>query len=215
MAQAFSDGSVSFSVCPLLGVITGYTTLYLVPARLRDQPNVVSRRRRFTMPARMPSTYAFEPTPEWISVNPKPLLPFRTRGEDLPKPPLPSPPRDEFFNDNYTVSTHLIPAACPRLTPDVPLPPAPEFSTDPSERKRNIQQTAAQIRELQALYDQGKFGEERSEKLLWNCVNRYARRRVRSYGKSGLTLLLTHANGFPKEVLVYSIHRSFFETRFK
>jgi len=160
----------------------------------------------------MSSTYAFEPTPEWISLNLKPLLPFRTRGEDLPKPPLPSPPRDEFFDDNYTVSTHLIPAACPRLTPDVLSPATPEFSTDPSERKQNIQKTATEIRGLQELYDQGKFGEERSEKLLWNCVNRYAKRRVHSHGKSGLTLLLAHAIGFPKEVLIYSIHQSFFET---
>jgi hypothetical protein len=166
------------------------------------------------MTACMPSTYAFEPTPQWISVNPKPLLPFRTRGEDLEKPPLPSSPRNELFNDNYTVSTHLVPAACPRLTPDIPLPVIPEFSTNASERKRNAQQVATEILERQELFIQGKLGGERSEKLLWNCVNRYIKRaEVGPDGKKGLTLFLAHANGFSKEVLIYLTLKSSLEIR--
>ncbi|KAG2125806.1 hypothetical protein DEU56DRAFT_743431 [Suillus clintonianus] len=144
------------------------------------------------------STYAFEPTPQWTTVNPKPFPPFLTLGEDLEKPPLPSPPRNEQFNDRYTVSTHLVPAARPRSTPDIPLPVLPEYTTNTLEWKRNIQQLATQIIERQERFVQGNLGGERSEKLLWNCVNRY----VTSVpnGRKGLTLFLAHANGFPKEV---------------
>ncbi|KAG0704158.1 Alpha/beta hydrolase family-domain-containing protein [Suillus ampliporus] len=147
----------------------------------------------------MTSTYPFEPTPQWMtaSVNPRPFLPFRTRGEVLEKPPLPSPPRNDLFNDNYTVSTHLVPAACPRLAPDIPLPVVPKFSTNASERKREIRQLAAELTQRQERFMQGGLSGEGSEKPLWNCINRYAKR-VQD-GRKGLTLLLAHANGFPKE----------------
>ncbi|KAG1754813.1 Alpha/beta hydrolase family-domain-containing protein [Suillus paluster] len=134
----------------------------------------------------MTSTYPFEPTPQWTTVNPRPFLPSRTHGEDLEKPPLPSPARNELFNDNYIISTHLVPTARPRLTPDIPLPVVPEFSTNASERRREILQFS------------GRLSGDRSEKLLWNCVNRYAKR-VQD-GRKGLTLFFTHANGFPKEI---------------
>ncbi|KAG0703560.1 Alpha/beta hydrolase family-domain-containing protein [Suillus ampliporus] len=150
-----------------------------------------------TMTASMTSTYPFEPTPQWTTVNPRPFLPFRTHGEDLEKPHLPSPPRNELFNDNYIVSTHLVPAACPRLTPDIPLPVAPEFSTNASERRRDIERFSVELTERQEHFLQGRFSGERSEKLLWNCANRYAKK-VQD-GKKGLTLFLAHANGFPKE----------------
>ncbi|KAG1739565.1 Alpha/Beta hydrolase protein [Suillus lakei] len=144
------------------------------------------------------STYAFEPTPQWTTVNPKPWPPFRTHGEDLEKPPLPSTPRNKHFNESYTVSTHLVPAARTRLTPDIPLPVLPKFATTPLEWKRNIQQLAAQIIERQEHFVRGNLSGERSEKLLWNCVNRYVKRVPD--GRKGLTLFLAHANGFPKEI---------------
>jgi hypothetical protein len=105
-----------------------------------------------------------------------------------------------LFNDSYTVSTHLVPAACPRLTPDIPLPAAPEFSTNASERKRNFRQAETEILKLHELFVQGKLSGEGSEKILWNCVNRYARKATAR--ENGLTLFLAHANGFPKEVLI-------------
>jgi hypothetical protein len=157
------------------------------------------------MTASMPSTYTFEPTPQWTTVNPKPLLPFRIRSEGFERPPLPSPPRNELFNDSYNVSTHLVPAACPRLTPDIPLPVVPEFSTNTSEKKRNTQQLAVEIEERQMLFIRGQLSGEGSEKLLWNCLNRYVKRVPD--GKRGLTLFFAHANGFPKEVPIYFTHR--------
>ncbi|KAG2347142.1 hypothetical protein BDR05DRAFT_715971 [Suillus weaverae] len=149
----------------------------------------------------MTSTYPFEPTPPWTTVNPRPFLPFRTRcghgSEALETPPLPSP-RNELFNDNYVVSTHLVPASCPRLTPDIPLPVVPKFSADAAERKLGIQQLFAEITERQECFVRGELGGERSEKPLWNCVNRYVKR-VQD-GRKGLTLFFAHANGFPKEI---------------
>ncbi|KAG1731189.1 Alpha/beta hydrolase family-domain-containing protein [Suillus paluster] len=149
------------------------------------------------MTASMTSTYPFEPTPQWTTVNPRPLPPLLTRGEVLEKPSLPSPPRNELFNDNYVVSTHLVPAACPRLAPDIPLPVVPKFSTNASDRKRELKQLAAEFAERQDRFEHGRLSGEGSEKPLWNCVNRYAKR-VQD-GRKGLTLFLTHATGLPKE----------------
>lgn len=148
------------------------------------------------MPASMTSTYPYEPSPRWTTINPKPFLPFRTRCE-LEAPPLPSP-RNELFNDNYIVSTHLVPAGCPRLTPDIPLPVVPKFSTNTAERKRNIKQLHTEIFQRQERFVQGELGGERSEKPLWNCVNRYVKKAQN--GGKGLTLVFAHANGFPKEI---------------
>ncbi|KAG1819245.1 uncharacterized protein BJ212DRAFT_80849 [Suillus subaureus] len=148
------------------------------------------------MPANMTSTYPFEPTPPWTTVNPKPFLPFRTR-YDSEAPSLPSP-RNEPFNDNYVVSTHLVPAGCPRLTPDIPLPVVPKFTTNAAERKRAVQQLSTELMMRQERFIRGELGGERSEKPLWNCVNRYVKRA--QDGRKGLTLFFTHANGFPKEI---------------
>lgn len=40
---------------------------------------------------------------------------------------------------------------------------------------------------------------EGSDKLLWNCLNRYVKKDLVEGGK-GVTLFFAHANGFPKEV---------------
>lgn len=150
------------------------------------------------MTASMASTYPFKPTPPWTTINPRLFLPFRThRSEELETPPLLSP-RNELFNDNYIVSTHLVPAGCPRLTPDIPLPVVPKLSTNAAERKRDTQELFAEITERQERFVRGELGGERSEKLLWNCINRYVKR-VQD-GRKGLTLFFAHANGFPKEI---------------
>ena len=36
--------------------------------------------------------------------------------------------------------------------------------------------------------------------VLWNCVNRYIKRDLDFFNKTGVTLFLVHGNGFPKEV---------------
>ncbi|KAG1878750.1 Alpha/Beta hydrolase protein [Suillus tomentosus] len=150
------------------------------------------------MTASTVSTYPFEPTPPWTTVNPRPFLPqFRTHCGIEEFPPLPSP-RNELFNDNYVVSTHILPASCPRLAPNIPLPVVPKFSPNAAERQGDIQQLFADITERQVRFVKGELGGERVEKPLWNCVNRYVRR-VKDERK-GLTLFFAHANGFPKEI---------------
>ncbi|KAG1737531.1 Alpha/beta hydrolase family-domain-containing protein [Suillus paluster] len=137
---------------------------------------------RVTMIPSTTSTYPFEPTPRWTTVNPRPFPPFSARSEVLEKPPLPSPPRNDLFNDNYIIYHCLL---------------SQKSSANASERRQELKQLAAGIDERQELFMQGKLGGEGSQKPLWNCVNRYAR--SGQNGRKGLTLLLTHATGFPKE----------------
>jgi hypothetical protein len=136
--------------------------------------------------------------PPWSSINPRPLAPLQRHPEPSTLPSLPSPPRQPAFSHLYTLSTHIIPAAYPRLTADVSEPErVPDTGIDKEERKRIGDQRAGEM--LAARWRQIN-GEpmEGSRKLLWNCVNRYARNDMN--GQKGLTLFLAHANGFPKEV---------------
>jgi len=54
---------------------------------------------------------------------------------------------------------------------------------------------------------QGKLSSGGHERRLWNCVNRYAKRTPT--GEKGLTLFLAHGNGFPKEVPICFMPKSF------
>lgn len=155
------------------------------------------------------STIPYTPTYSgWTSVYPRPLRPIISYPnlDEIQTPVLPSPPRPAVFHTTtygvYRLSTHLIPAAFPRLVPDIPLPEIPSYipGGSPSERHHKMDVLVKQVLETQHAYE-GGVGEKPSERLLWNCVNRY----VRSSGRSttngaGVTLFLAHANGFHKEV---------------
>ena len=145
-------------------------------------------------------SYLDPPTemPSRTSVNPRPLLPLQKHPEPSFLPPLPSPRRQPAFSDLYTLSTHIIPAAYPRLTSDVPQPErVPDNSVDKEERKRIIEQKSVEMLAAKRRQSASKPGEG-SRKLLWNCVNRYVKNDLN--GAGGLTLFFAHANGFPKEV---------------
>jgi hypothetical protein len=137
----------------------------------------------------------------WPSLNPRPFAPLQRHPEPSILPTLPSPPRPPAFSHLYTLSTHIIPAAYPRVTPDVPEPGrVPDTGIGKEERSRIGNQRVAEI--LDAKCKQSNGGPiEGSRKLLWNCINRYARNDMN--GQKGLTLFLAHANGFPKEVCFY------------
>ncbi|KAF9224817.1 alpha/beta-hydrolase [Gyrodon lividus] len=159
------------------------------------------------------STIPYTPSPEWKSVNPRQLLPIHPHPnlEKIETPALPSPPRPPVFhttlNGTYLRSIHVIPAAFPRLIPDIPLPRIPQYPTGGSAAKRlkEVEALAREVVEKQEVFTQGKLGGGHSGKVLWNCVNRYVRmrggetRRVVT-GNTGVTLFLAHANGFPKEI---------------
>lgn len=137
--------------------------------------------------------------PTWISVNPRPLQPLQKHPEPSFLPSLPSPPRQPAFSNLYSLSTHIIPAAYPRVSPDVPLPErVPDTGIDSEERKRMYSQKSADMMDARRRQGTGKSAEG-SRKLLWNCLNRYVKKDL-GIGQNGLTLFFAHANGFPKEV---------------
>ncbi|KIJ63614.1 hypothetical protein HYDPIDRAFT_168423 [Hydnomerulius pinastri MD-312] len=152
------------------------------------------------------TTIPYTPSPEWESVNPRPLLPIHPHPNlsTLKTSPLPSPPRPTTFystsNATYLLSTHLIPGAYPRLVPDIPRPEIPQYTPggSPGERQRMMADLARSVIERQASFTGGKLGVGLGEKALWNCVNRYVR--TGGAGGGGVTLFLAHANGFPKEI---------------
>ena len=129
-------------------------------------------------------------------VVPRPLLPIEPPVALGALPPLPSPPRNPEFAHSYTLTTHLIPAAHPRTTSDVPLPRIPTgLSKD--VRKAHVQLVADEIVAVKVRQERGEDVRPGSTRLLWTCLNRYART---DPGPRGVTLLLAHSNGAHKEV---------------
>ncbi|KAG6380138.1 Alpha/Beta hydrolase protein [Boletus reticuloceps] len=129
------------------------------------------------------STIPYTPTaPGWTSVHPRPLRPIRAHPnlDNIQTPPLPSPPRPHVFhttttNAVYRLSTHLVPAAYPRLAPDIPPSEIPAYTpgASPADRREKMDRLVKQAVETQTAYEKGRLDGEPSEKLLWNCVNRY------------------------------------------
>jgi hypothetical protein len=131
-----------------------------------------------------------------VGVSPRPLLPVYEPVQRLSLPDLPSPRRQPVFGQSFTLTTHLVPAAHPRTYPDYPLPDLGCASSTKAEKKELA------IRNSRTLLDyedsQQCIG---SRRPLWVCLNRYVRKEGRGLGPNPrLTLLLAHANGFPKEV---------------
>jgi hypothetical protein len=146
-------------------------------------------------PQQAPPALADEPLPS--GSIPGSLLPLRSPPEPLRYPPLLCPPRHHLFTNSYTVTTHLIPAAFPRSSPFVPLPPFPARETK-EERAARIQRFTGELLSLQAQHAPDQSGTQ--QPVLWSVLNRYVRKSIG--GASGLTLLLLHANGLHKEVSV-------------
>ena len=108
----------------------------------------------------------------------------------------PKPPASRTFPDpRYAVSTHLVPAAYLRSTPPAPPPPPPP-AVGPGATKE--ERRAANEARVEWVRAQARGSRGRYERILWSSVNRYVRRDVGE--GEGCTLLLAHANGFPKEV---------------
>ncbi|KAG6381844.1 hypothetical protein JVT61DRAFT_455 [Boletus reticuloceps] len=165
------------------------------------------------------STLPYTPTsPGWTSVHPRPLRPIRAHPNlnNIQPPPLPSPPRPHVFHTTttdavYRLSTHLVAAAYPRLAPDIPPFEIPAYTpgASPADRREKMDRLVKQAIETQTAYEEGRLDGEPSEKLLWNCVNRYVRTSTSSSGRTtpggGITLFLAHANGFHKEASCFYI----------
>ena len=103
---------------------------------------------------------------------------------------------------NYIRTSHLLPAATPRsLPPHSPL----------RENAVSVQGEVSDVKTLAEALVQAKVGFEqpsaqqrykgRSHALLWNCVDRYVRSHPPLHlQRPGMTLFLTHATGFPRQV---------------
>ncbi|KAF9239419.1 Alpha/beta hydrolase family-domain-containing protein [Melanogaster broomeanus] len=165
-------------------------------------------------------TISYAPSPEWKSVGPRQLLPIDVHPnlQNIETPQLPSPPRPRVFHTTlagiYLRSTHLIPAAFPRLVPDIPLPQTPQYTPgkSPAERLKELESLTQEAMEKQHKLTQGMLGGGHSTKVLWNCVNRYVRTRGNETGRvqagntTGMTLFLAHAGGFSKEIWETMLH---------
>ncbi|KAG1769848.1 Alpha/beta hydrolase family-domain-containing protein [Suillus occidentalis] len=121
----------------------------------------------------MASSYPYTPTTLWTTVKPRPWVPFKPHEGHVKVPPLPFKPRSDDLLGIYNISTHVIPAANPRVTPKIPVPEPP----------RSLKRTASDIKNLglelmeqQVLYGEDGFSGITDERMLWNCVNRYVKK---------------------------------------
>ena len=110
-------------------------------------------------------------------------------------PVLPSPPRKPAFDAPFTLTTHIFPATYLRTTRLIPLPKQPAGASK-EERRQLLAEFTSQ------LLDWGNNVTESDgyPLVLWNCVNRYVKKDLDLFNKTGVTLFFAHGNGFPKEV---------------
>ncbi|KAH9926152.1 Alpha/beta hydrolase family-domain-containing protein [Fomitopsis serialis] len=132
--------------------------------------------------------------------TPRQLVPIDDTADWGASPALPSRPRT-FSDASWVLSTHIVPAALPRTTPDIPPVILPAWTADKGKWKEAVQKTADEIVGVRYKQWNGELKEPGSRKPLWVCLNRYRRRNLSQEEEAkGVTLLFTHANGFPKEI---------------
>ncbi|KAI0372477.1 alpha/beta-hydrolase [Pilatotrama ljubarskyi] len=146
---------------------------------------------------------------ELPTCNPRNLVPLEAP-EPSGAPALPLPPRSSLLDPWFTLTTHLIPAASPRTTPNIPLPPLPKWSANKDEFKASVARTAQEVLSIKEKQWRGELDHlPLGRKPMWNCINRYVRKRDTKNGglARGVTLFFAHANGFPKEIWEPALQR--------
>lgn len=123
-----------------------------------------------------------------------------------------------FADSGFTRSTHVIPAATPRVLTfglsEEELPPDKE-----ARQKRVAELSEALLSKKQALERgeavQGLVEDGKDAPVLFNVLDRYVCTSPKPLKGNGITLVLAHANGFPRRVcgLVVSPHVRRFEYR--
>ena len=141
-----------------------------------------------------PFTWNKFPVRDVLPIYPPPE-PFA--GSDLPV--LPSPPRKPAFDAPFTLTTHLFPAPYLRTSKFIPPPKPPSAGASKEERRRISAESAERLRE----WGNDTTVTDGYPLMLWNCVNRYTKKDLNLSNRTGVTLFLAHANGFPKEVSLY------------
>ncbi|TCD65455.1 hypothetical protein EIP91_002669 [Steccherinum ochraceum] len=149
-----------------------------------------------------------KPDAPWpYTYNPRilePILPYPTATSHTSPPSLPTTRQARsLLHPEWTLSTHVVPAAYPRTTPLVPVPPIPAFAfgKDKKQRREEIVALANELAEAKLKQGKGELKSlGRDQTALWCCVNRYVRKRSGSGIPKGITLFFAHANGFMKEI---------------
>ena len=171
----------------------------------RVNVNILVTRSASNMASQIVGTTYPPPKPYTLpTIHPRPLKPLEKPNTPcVYAPQLPAPARKSLLDEWYTLSTHLVPAARPRTTPYVPLPPLPQWSPNKNEFQASVQRTVDELVATKEAQGLGKLNHlEPNSRQMWNCINRYVRRGFRPDGgdRTGITLFMSHANGFPKEV---------------
>ncbi len=150
------------------------------------------------------------PIHAWSTINPPvpttydPLLtpPLASIGQlpNLPQGQRPQSSLPDAIRTTHTVSTHIVTAAWPRTNSRLYV--ETEWAAPPNETKE--QRKARVQRHTDYLYQQGLDVDkglvstwEKRPEVLYNAWNRYSRK---TQVPGGLTLIVTHAVGFHKEV---------------
>jgi len=164
----------------------------------------------------MTHSYPYTPTTLRTSVSPRPWVSLKPHEGHLEAPPLPFKPRSDDLLGMYNISTHIIPAASPRVTPNVPVPSPPPHSSK-KRTERDLKSLGLELIEQQAQLCEDGYSGVTDERLLWNCVNRYVKKDKKAKVRTkGLTLFLVHGTGFPKEVsLAMPIHMLVIQLRIR
>ncbi|KAH9927946.1 alpha/beta-hydrolase [Epithele typhae] len=148
-----------------------------------------------------PNSTTFTPPDlyELPSSRPQPLLPLRPPPLCIYPPVLPSPPRKSLLDATFALSTHLVPAAWPRTTPEVPLLELPTWTPDKDAFRAAVRKTTTTLMQTTEEHWKGELDAlPRNERPMWSCVNRYVRKGLKE--ANGVTLFCAHANGFSKEL---------------
>ncbi|KAG2159363.1 Alpha/Beta hydrolase protein [Suillus bovinus] len=146
----------------------------------------------------MPSSFPYTPTTHRTSVKPRPWVPLKHHEGRIEVPSLPFNPRTDTLLGMYEISTHVIPAVNPRITPNVPVPEPPPHSL--KRTGRDIKKLGLEFINQQARQEEDGYSGVMDERLLWNCINRYVKKdRGANIRTKGVALFLVHAVGFPKE----------------
>ena len=144
------------------------------------------------------------PEPQWLRPGPNSDNDVEPASPGLPE--LPTPQReglkliDRARGYEYTLKTHIVPAAWPRSTPDVGYPAG--SGVDGLQKRGESERVREEMLKVKKKYMKGELPEGKDERQYWVCVNRYVRNGLEERDRKGrkrLTLFLTHGIGFGKE----------------
>ncbi|KAI8985021.1 Alpha/beta hydrolase family-domain-containing protein [Trametes punicea] len=110
-------------------------------------------------------------------------------------PAFTTPIRDFVPGNDWSVSTHVFPAAYPRCPSDTLVAPPPHETRE--KQKERIAHTVSRFSALKEAQEEGKDARPSRREVLWTVANRYISKHQAQ--SPGLTLILLHGIGCHKE----------------